>query len=93
MCKRCSRSEVQQLEPIELDPLHFLNPLNFLNPDVLALFRLRGKVQRHPVNAVAQAGRRRTVGKHVAEMAAALAAMHLGAAHSEAAVHGLADRA
>src|SRR5688572_14549364 len=40
--------------------------------------RLRREIQRHPVDAVAQAGRRRTIGEHMAEMAAALAAMHLG---------------
>src|SRR5687767_11208356 len=49
--------------------------------------------QRHAIDAITQAGWRRTVGKHMTEMAAALAAMHFGSAHAEAAVNGLADRA
>ena len=46
----------------------------------------RFEVQRHAVDAVAQAGRRRPVGEDVAEMAAAGGAMHLGAHHAVAAV-------
>src|SRR5437762_8678665 len=52
--------------------------------------------ERRAVHAVALAGRRRAVGKDVAEMAAALGAVHLGAAHEEAAVgrcaHGAGQR-
>src|SRR4051794_32296262 len=40
---------------------------------------IRLEIHRHAVDAIAQAGRRRTVRKHVAEMTAASAAMHLGA--------------
>ena len=47
----------------------------------------RGReLQRHAVHAVAQAGRLRAVVEHMAEMAAAAAAMHLGARHEERAV-------
>src|SRR6185369_1931168 len=48
--------------------------------------------QREAVDAVAQAGGFRAVVEDVAEMAAAAAAMHLGAQHAEGAVLGLADR-
>ena len=54
---------------------------------------LRLEIHRHAVDAVAQAGRRRAVGKHVTEMAAAAAAMHLGADHAVAAVLRGLDRA
>src|SRR5262249_50795869 len=54
-------------------------------------FRL--EVHRHAVDAVAQSGGRRPVRKDVAEMAAAAAAMHLGANHAVAPIHGLLDRA
>ena len=47
---------------------------------------LRLEIHRHAVDAVAQAGRRRAVVEDVAEMAAAAAAMHLGAHHAVAAV-------
>src|SRR4051794_33294810 len=43
------------------------------------------------VDAIAQAGRLRTVIEDVAEMAAATAAMHLGAQHAVGTVLGLAD--
>src|SRR5215469_8811696 len=51
----------------------------------------RVKLQGKPVHAVTQAGRLRTIVKDVAEMAAAAAAMHLGAHHAKGAVLGLAD--
>ena len=47
--------------------------------------------QPEPVNAVAQTGRFRTVVEDMAEMAAAAAAVHLGAQHAVGAVLGLAD--
>src|ERR1700744_1004887 len=50
----------------------------------------RMKLQRKTVHAVAQAGRLRAVVEHVAEMAAATAAMDLGAPHAQGAVVGLA---
>ncbi len=43
------------------------------------IFRL--EIHRHAVDAIAQMRRRRTVVEHMAEMAAAAAAMHLGAGH------------
>src|SRR5688500_562248 len=52
----------------------------------------RGReLQRHPVDAVAQACRRRTVREHVTEMSAALAAVHFGAGHEMTPVLGRAD--
>src|SRR5581483_127474 len=54
---------------------------------------LRLEIQRHAVDAVAQTGRRRAVRKHMAEMAATAAAMHLGADHAVAAVHRFLDGA
>src|SRR5262245_17517686 len=50
--------------------------------------RGRLELEGDPVDAVAQAGGRRAVGEHVAQMAAAAAAMHLGAHHAVAAVLG-----
>src|SRR5689334_16037926 len=47
--------------------------------------------QREAVHAIAQAGRLRAVVEDVAEMAAAAAAMHLGAQHAEGTVLGGAD--
>src|SRR2546430_13240687 len=44
------------------------------------------------VDAIAQAGRLRSVVEDMAEMAAAAAAMHLSACHAEGAVLGLAER-
>src|SRR4051794_10176554 len=44
------------------------------------------------VDAIAQAGRVRAVGEHVAEVAAAAGTQHLGALHEEAAVGLLVDR-
>src|SRR6476620_1620369 len=56
----------------------------------------RDEFQRHAVDAVAQAGRRRAVVEHVAEMTAAAAAMNLVAHHAEGAVgvfqHRVLDR-
>jgi len=49
------------------------------------------KHQRKTVHAIAQAGRLRSVVEDVTEMAAAAAAMNLGAQHPEGAVFGLAD--
>src|SRR5438552_17013820 len=49
------------------------------------------ELERRAVHAVALAGRLRTVGEDVAQMAAALGAMHLGAAHEEALVGRGAD--
>ena len=49
------------------------------------------ELQRHAVHAVAQAGGLGPVVEHVAEMAAAATAMHLGAQHEQAAVAGGAD--
>ena len=46
----------------------------------------RREMHRHAVDAVAIAGRRRAVREHVAEMAAAAAAVHLGAHHEVAAI-------
>src|SRR4051794_16749830 len=48
--------------------------------------------QREAVHAVAQAGGLRAIIEDVAEMAAAAAAVDLGAQHAESAVLGLADR-
>src|SRR5262249_58004984 len=56
-------------------------------------FRIRLEVHRHAVDAVAQVGRRWAVVEHVAEMAAAAAAMYLGADHAVAAISGGLDRA
>src|ERR1044071_8615175 len=53
---------------------------------------LRLEVHRHAVDAVAEPRGRRTVGKHVTEMAAAAAAMHLGADHAVGSIHGFLDR-
>src|SRR3954462_6593857 len=52
------------------------------------------RLERHgkAVHAIALAGRRRAVGEHMPQMAAAIGAMHLGAAHKEAAVFGLTHR-
>src|SRR5262245_4794628 len=47
---------------------------------------LRLKIHRHAVDAIAQVRRRRAVLEYVAEMAAAAAAMHLGADHAVARV-------
>src|SRR5687768_7194079 len=52
----------------------------------------RRKVQGDAVDAVAQAGRRRAVGEHVAEVSAAAAAVHLGPHHAVGAIHGGLDR-
>src|SRR5688500_18500131 len=49
---------------------------------------LRLEVQRDAVDAIAQAGRRRAVRENMTEVAAASAAVHLGAGHSKAAVLG-----
>src|SRR5262245_3694225 len=49
------------------------------------------ELERRAVHAVALAGRLRSVGEDVAEMAAALGAVHLGAGHEEAAVARGAD--
>src|SRR5262245_27746479 len=57
------------------------------------LRRVRLEFRRHAIDAVAQAGRRRAVGKHMPQMAAAAAAMHFGAQHAIAAVLGGFDRA
>src|SRR5208283_5916774 len=51
------------------------------------------EVHRHAVDAVAQMRRRRAVLEDVAEMAAAAAAMHLGAHHAVAAIGRGLDRA
>jgi hypothetical protein len=45
--------------------------------------------ERHAVHAVSKASRRRSVGKHVAQMAATADAMNLGAVHPEAGVTAL----
>src|SRR5438477_7996220 len=47
-----------------------------------ALRLIRLEVHRNAVDAVAQVRRRRAVVEHMAEMAAAAAAMHLGAHHA-----------
>src|SRR5262249_2601411 len=54
---------------------------------------LRLEVHRHAVNAVARVGRGGAVLQNVAEMAAAAAAMHLGADHAPTAIGGALDRA
>src|SRR5580704_15660512 len=54
-------------------------------------FRL--EVRGHAVDAIAQVRRRRPVLEHVAEMAAAAAAMHFGTFHTPAAVGRGFDRA
>src|SRR3954462_15426080 len=55
------------------------------------------ELQRHSIHAVALAGRLRTVGKHMAEMAAALRALDLHPRHAVAAIgrrlNGALDRA
>src|SRR6266446_3348188 len=68
-------------------------PLAFLaNPSALAAaLRFGGllaavKVERGAVHAVAQAGGLRTIVKYVAEVTAALAAMHFGTGHEKTAV-------
>src|SRR5882757_2016797 len=53
--------------------------------------RRRVEDQPETVDAVVQSGRLRTVVEDVSEMAAAAAAMHLGAEHAVGAVLGLAD--
>src|SRR6516164_339274 len=50
------------------------------------------KVKRRPIHAIAQPGGLRAIVENVAEMAAAAAAMHLGAGHEEAAVGLRLDR-
>src|ERR1041384_307091 len=50
------------------------------------------EIHRHAVDAIAQSGRRRAVREDMAEMAAAAAAMHLGAHHAVAHVARLLDR-
>src|SRR6266705_2416925 len=54
---------------------------------------LRLEVQRHAIDAITQMCRRRPVLEHVAEMAAAAAAVHFRARHAEAAVGRGLDRA
>src|SRR5258707_15280281 len=49
------------------------------------------KHQRKTVHAVAQAGRLRPIVEHVAEMAAATAAVNFGPQHPKSAVLGFAD--
>src|SRR2546421_4177672 len=51
----------------------------------------RDELERHAVHAITQTCRLRPVVEHVAEMAAAATAMHLGACHEQAAVAGGAD--
>ena len=58
-----------------------------------AIVSVRLEVHRHAVHAVALPGRAWPVVEHVAEMAAASAAMHLGASHEKAAVLSGTDRA
>src|SRR5207244_4993943 len=55
--------------------------------------RFRREIHRDAVDAIALVRRRRAVREDVAEMAAAAAAMHLGAGHAVGAVDGLLDRA
>lgn len=50
------------------------------------------KVHRDAVDAIAAMGRRRTVIKHVSQMAAAVGTMNLGSDHSVAAIRGRFDR-
>src|SRR5690348_8004318 len=54
---------------------------------------LRFELQRHTIDAVAESARRRTVGKHVTEVAAALAAVDFGPHHPPALIHRRLDRA
>src|SRR5271169_4775629 len=54
---------------------------------------LRLEIHRHAVDAIAQMRGRRAVFEDVAEMAAAAAAVHLGALHAPAAVGDGIDRA
>src|SRR5436305_14299463 len=56
-----------------------------------SLFRLES--HRYAVDAIAQSGRRRAVRKDMTQMAAATAAIHLGADHTVGAVLGFLDRA
>src|SRR5205085_8414559 len=60
-----------------------------LKPDIPSL---GPEVHGDAVDAIAQVGRRRAVGKNVAEVAPATAAMHLGAAHSKTAIDRGFDR-
>jgi enolase len=54
---------------------------------------LRGlERERQPVDAVAEPGRRRTVGKHVTEVATALAAVHFCAHHAIGPIDGFAKK-
>ena len=57
-----------------------------------ALLRRR-EGQRHTIDAVAESGGRRAVGKDVPEVSAALAAVHLRARHAVAAIDRLTERA
>src|SRR6185312_7875141 len=48
--------------------------------------RFRDELERHAIDAIAQAGRRRTIFEDVAKMTAAAAAMHLVAHHAVAGI-------
>ena len=60
--------------------------------DGLTSLFLLVELERRAVHAIALAGRARAVGEHVAEMAAALGALHLGADHAVGGVGGGPDR-
>ena len=59
----------------------------------LGVSSLGFEVQGHSIDAVAQASRRRSIGKYVTEMTSAIAAVHFGACHAVAAIDGRADAA
>src|SRR6185437_2041549 len=54
---------------------------------------LRFELQRDTIDAIAQMRRRRAVIENMAEMAAAIGAMHFGAHHAVSAIGGGLDRA
>src|SRR5262245_26598500 len=68
------------------------NPTEAAGSGVARALLTRHEFHGDAVHAVAQAGRRRAVLEDMAEMAAAAAAVHLGAGHEPAVVHGRADR-
>jgi Zn-finger nucleic acid-binding protein len=98
------RLKDQEARALSVVSAFWRNSVSFrLQPDVRAsptegtqrrLERLGGlELQRDAVDAVAQASRRRAIGEHVPKVAAAAAAVDLGAHHEVGAVLGRADRA
>src|SRR4029079_460788 len=90
--RRYAASRDERLRDIAFDQTHggLRYPKSALR---LRAPSLRLEVHGDAVDAVAQMRRRRTVLEHVPQMAAAAAAMHLGADHAVAAVGRGFDRA